>query len=48
MQVDFHANQGHFYKNSSTLRLALKQRNEGTWKWPIINPAGACVNSREE
>ena len=35
MQFHFHANQNHFHKNGFALRLALKQRHEGTRKWPI-------------
>ena len=37
MQFHFHANQSHdhFHKNGFALRLALKQRHKGTWKWPI-------------
>ena len=35
MQFHFHANQSHFRKNGFALRLALKQRQEGTQKWPI-------------
>ena len=35
MQFHFHANQSHFHKNGVALRLALKQRHKGTWKWPI-------------
>ena len=35
MQFHFHANQSHFHKNGFTLRLVLKQRLKGTWKWPI-------------
>ena len=30
-----HANQSNFHKNRFALRLALKQRNKGTRKWPI-------------
>ena len=36
MQFQSHANQSHFHKNSFALRLALKQRYEGTRKWPIL------------
>ena len=25
----------HFHNNGFALRLALKQRHKGTWKWPI-------------
>ena len=32
MQFHFHANQSHFHKNGFALRLALKQRHEGTRK----------------
>ena len=35
MQFYSHANQSHFHKNGFALRLALKQRHEGTRKWPI-------------
>ena len=35
MQFHFHANQSHFHKNGSALRLALKQRHKGPQKWPI-------------
>ena len=35
MQFHNHANQSHFCKNGFALRLALKQRHKGTWKWPI-------------
>ena len=37
MQFHFHANQSHFRKNGSALRLALKQRHKGTRKWPICD-----------
>ena len=36
MQFHFHANQSHFLKNDFALRLALKQRPQGTRKWPIM------------
>ena len=36
MQVNFHANQSNFHENSFTLTLALKQRQKGTLKWPIV------------
>ena len=36
MQFHFYANQSHFHKNAFTLRLALKKRHKGTWKWPVI------------
>ena len=35
MQFHSHANQSHFHENGFALRLALKQRHKGTWKWPI-------------
>ena len=35
MQFHFHANQSHFHLKGFTLRLALKQRQKGTRKWPI-------------
>ena len=35
MQFHFHANQSHFHKNGFALKLALKQRHEGTRKWSI-------------
>ena len=35
MQFHFHANQSNFHKNGFALRLALKQRHEGTRKWPM-------------
>ena len=35
MQLLFHANKSHFHKNGFALKLALKQRHKGTWKWPI-------------
>ena len=35
MQFHSHANQIHFHKNGFELRLALKQRDKGTRKWPI-------------
>ena len=28
-------NQSHFHKNGFAVRLALKQRHEGTQKWPV-------------
>ena len=34
MQFNFHANQSHFHKNGFT--LALKERHNGTRKWPIL------------
>ena len=41
MQFHFHPNQSHFHKNGVTLRLALRQRHSGTWKWSI------CTHSQE-
>ena len=35
MQFLFHGNGSHFHKNGFTLKLALKERHKGTWKWPI-------------
>ena len=35
-QVRPKENQTHFHKKGFTLRLALKQRQKATWKWPII------------
>ena len=35
MLFHFSANQCHFHKNGFALRLALKQRQNGTRKWPI-------------
>ena len=35
MQFHFHTNQSHFHKNDFALKLALKQRYNGTRKWPI-------------
>ena len=35
MQFYFHANQSHFQKNGLALGLALKQRHNGSQKWPI-------------
>ena len=35
MQFHFHTNQSHFHNNGFALRLALKQRQKGTLKWPI-------------
>ena len=35
MQFHFHVNQIHFAQNGFALRLALKQRLKGTWKWPF-------------
>ena len=35
MQFHFHANQSHFHENGFALRLALKQRQKGTRKWPL-------------
>ena len=35
MQFHFHTNKSHFHENGFALRLALKQRHNGTRKWPI-------------
>ena len=36
MQFHFYVNQSHFHENGFTLRLTLKQRHNGTWRWPIV------------
>ena len=38
-EFDLHENEPvggtHFHMNGFALRLVLKQRQKGTWKWPI-------------
>ena len=43
IQFYFHANQNHFHKNGFAIKLALKQRHEGTRKWPINHVLGLLV-----
>ena len=46
-QFHLHANQSHFHKNVFALSLALKQRHEGTRKWPIKLIARKAANARK-
>ena len=46
MQFYLQANQSHFDKNGSALRLALRQRHKVTRNWPVHESVLQCEFSR--